>query len=116
MFKSIKEKLTLIKNNLENQTHILIANYLLECIENKKTPKINECSKKAFCSESVITAFSKKYGYEGFKELATRIKVEIEYYNYNTKHNNIENEKNKYYKKLLLNSFEMIDLYLYYLL
>ncbi|AKX34279.1 hypothetical protein SLITO_v1c06500 [Spiroplasma litorale] len=106
MFKSIKEKLTLIKNNPENQTHVAIANYLLNCIEEKKVPKIIECSKESFCSESVITAFSKKYGYDGFKELATRIKIETEYYNYS----NVEkNATSLDYRVIIDNSIDMID-------
>ncbi|ALD66418.1 MurR/RpiR family transcriptional regulator [Spiroplasma cantharicola] len=108
MFKSIKEKLILIKANLENQTHVSIANYLLECIENKKTPKINECSKESFCSESVITAFAKKYGYDGFKELAIRIKVETEYYNWSSLTNIGQNNKNSY-RNLIDNSLNFID-------
>ncbi|WP_342259220.1 hypothetical protein [Spiroplasma endosymbiont of Dioctria linearis] len=108
MFKSIKEKLILIKTNLENQTHVSIANYLLDCIENKKTPKINECSKQSFCSESVITAFAKKYGYDGFKELAIRIKVETEYYNWTTLTINNENNNNSY-RNLINKSIDLID-------
>ncbi|AGR42237.1 hypothetical protein [Spiroplasma diminutum] len=109
MFKSIKEKLILIKSNPENQTHVVIANYLLDCIQNKKTPKINECSKESFCSESVITAFAKKYGYDGFKELAIRIKVETEYYDWSAlKDVDIKNNNN--YRNLINKSIDLIDI------
>ncbi|AUB31712.1 hypothetical protein [Spiroplasma floricola] len=108
MFKSIKEKLILIKNNPENQTHVSIANYLLNCIENKKTPKINECSKESFCSESVITAFAKKYGYDGFKELAIRVKVETEYYDWSIA-KNIKNKDSNSYRNLIDKSLDLLD-------
>ncbi|AKU79934.1 hypothetical protein [Spiroplasma turonicum] len=106
MFKSIKEKLITIKNNPENQTHVMIANYLLKCIEEKTVPKINECSKVSYCSESVITTFAKKYGYDGFKEISIRIKIETEYYDYN---NSKKNANSDNYRNTINKSLNMID-------
>lgn len=80
MFKSIKEKLTIIKNSNISDSYNLICEYLLNCIEKSKTPLSKECADYSYCSESVLTSFAKKYGYEGFRELAIRIKVEAEYY------------------------------------
>ncbi|ATI74343.1 MurR/RpiR family transcriptional regulator [Mesoplasma florum] len=80
MFQSIKEKLTVTYNNNESNTHKLIAKYLLDCLEENKTPTSKECSEVCFISESALTSFSKKYGYNGFREIAIRIKVEREYY------------------------------------
>ncbi|WP_026389485.1 MurR/RpiR family transcriptional regulator [[Acholeplasma] multilocale] len=111
MFKSIKEKLILIKNSSENKSYSLIAEYLLDCMETNKTPKSIEAAEKAFCSESVVTSFAKKNGYEGFRELAIRVKVETEYYDFNNIHvdsNGAIAKSN--YREIVDQSFNMIDL------
>lgn len=110
MFKSIKEQLITIKNNNGNESYSLIANYLLNCLENNITPTSKKCSQECFVSESVLTAFSKKYGYQGFRELTIRIKVENEYYegqwsrNYN---NTIYNSSN--YMESFIKHLEIIE-------
>lgn len=109
MFTSIKEKLILIKNNDTNPTHSLIAEYLLNCLDNGQTPKSKTCAEYAFTSESVITAFAKKYGYDGFKELAVRVKVEAEYYDFSKIHRQGEGMIKNEYKQIINQSFELID-------
>ncbi|QEH61991.1 hypothetical protein SCHIN_v1c07960 [Spiroplasma chinense] len=109
MFISIKEKLTLVKNNDTNPTHSLIAQYLLDCIEKGETPKSKACAEYAFCSESVLTAFSKKYGYDGFKELAVRVKVETEYYDFGTIHKSGDTSKKDDYRNIIESSLQIID-------
>ncbi|AXK50973.1 MurR/RpiR family transcriptional regulator [Spiroplasma alleghenense] len=88
MFKSIKENLTTIANNQDNISYASIAKYLLECMENNVVIKSKDCALACFVSESVLTAFAKKYGYEGFREIVIRIKVENEYYPHQ---NNLKN-------------------------
>ncbi|ASZ09202.1 hypothetical protein CK556_02435 [Mesoplasma chauliocola] len=80
MFESIREKLNSIYESNEISSHKLIAKYLIDCLDNDKTPTTKECSEVCFISESALTAFSKKYGYQGFREIAVRIKVERELY------------------------------------
>ncbi|AVN64481.1 MULTISPECIES: MurR/RpiR family transcriptional regulator [Mesoplasma] len=80
MFKSIREKLNLIYESNETVSHKLIAKYLIDCLDKGSIPTSKECSQVCFVSESTLTAFSKKYGYEGFREIIIRIKVERELY------------------------------------
>lgn len=108
MFISIKEKLITIKNNESNSTHTLISEYLLDCLEKHTTPRAKKCAEYAYCSESVVTAFSKKYGYDGFKELAVRIKVECEYYSYKDKKYDEHSEDN--YRTIINTSLDTIDI------
>ncbi|WP_381415299.1 hypothetical protein NPX79_01135 [Spiroplasma endosymbiont of Anurida maritima] len=110
MFVSIKEKMQIIKNSTSNKTKALIASYILNCIEYGKTPKILEASEWASCSESVITTFAKKNGYDGFRELAIRVKIEIENYefaNVNINFKSIDGIDN--YRKIIEESLSMID-------
>lgn len=110
MFQSIKEKLILISNNFENPTYTEIANYLLACLEDNKTPTSKECALKVHCSESVLTAFAKKYGYYGFKELVIRLKVESEYYDFPKRHSKNNPQFNKTnYRNLIEESLNLID-------
>jgi len=109
MFHSIKEKLILIKNQEKNKIHSLIAEYLLECIENNKTPKLKDCTVKAFCAESAITAFAQKYGYHGFKELSIRIKIETEYYDFTNIHKTKSLSTTSNYRSVINSSLNLID-------
>ncbi|ATZ16259.1 RpiR family transcriptional regulator [Entomoplasma freundtii] len=112
MFQSIKEKLTFISNNLENPTYAEIANYLLNCLEKKQTPTSKKCADQVHCAESVLTAFAKKYGYNGFKELVIRLKVESEYYDFSQRHSINPDQKNHLktnYRHLIDESLDLID-------
>ncbi|AHI53789.1 hypothetical protein SSABA_v1c03800 [Spiroplasma sabaudiense Ar-1343] len=110
MFKSIKENLTIISNSMENPSYTLIAKYLLNCMENGVPVKSKECAINCFVSESVLTAFAKKYGYDGFREIALRIKVENEYY---PTQNNLKVNQNAFklsnYRKFFDQNLDMID-------
>lgn len=83
MFKSVKEQLIANKNSNIKESTSQISKYILSRIDKSEIPKSKEIADACFVSESVVTAFSKKMGYSGYRELSLRIKVENEYYNIN---------------------------------
>ncbi|AXK51681.1 MurR/RpiR family transcriptional regulator [Spiroplasma alleghenense] len=81
MFKSVREVLKQVENSKNQEVHKQIAIKILQNFDQNIFLKQKELADSCFVSESTVTLFSKSLGYDGYRELYLRLKIESEYYN-----------------------------------
>ncbi|AXK51664.1 MurR/RpiR family transcriptional regulator [Spiroplasma alleghenense] len=102
MFQSIREVLKNVASSKVNKVDANLAEIIIRHADQNIFLRSKELAAKAFVSESSLTAFSKRIGYEGYREVYIRLMVESEYYNYFT---NNESNKNEIVSKFDHNTF-----------
>ncbi|ASZ09046.1 hypothetical protein CK556_01580 [Mesoplasma chauliocola] len=95
---NLKEKLNnFILEEPKNTPKYLISKSLLNYLKDKTKPTISQIAEDSFLNKSSITTFSKKMGYDGFKNLIETLWFEEEkYFNFKNINNSIHNGKQTY--------------------
>ncbi|WP_339030552.1 hypothetical protein [Spiroplasma endosymbiont of Cantharis nigra] len=81
MIKSIREQLIKISQSNINDSSTVISKEIIKSYDNYIFLSQKELANKCFVSESLITYFSKKMNYSGYRELISRLKLERDIYN-----------------------------------
>lgn len=91
---SIREKLVVISQMQKKDADNVIANILLKYYDENVFLSQKELADFCHTSISMITNFSKKLNYSGYRELLLRLKMEREYYVFQKRkiHNGLVNE------------------------
>ncbi|WP_033161439.1 MurR/RpiR family transcriptional regulator [[Mycoplasma] collis] len=89
-----------------NLTYKNIASVFLQNIRNIKSLPIKTVSKQAHCSQSSISFFVKKIGFNNYKELLFELDLSSKFFSFNKQETNELTDENKilnYYKKIISN-------------
>ncbi|WP_027063544.1 MurR/RpiR family transcriptional regulator [Mesoplasma seiffertii] len=74
---SVLDSLFSILTSQKNTVSKAIAEELIKSYELKKIPNIKDLANSCFVAQSSITKFAKNFGYSGYRELQTKLKMEI---------------------------------------